>query len=42
MRWSRVRDVVRGFAQLYLIVALSLFVFFAFGFAILRLVSAFT
>ena len=42
VRWSRVRDVVRGFAQLYLIVALSLFVFFAFGFAILRLVSAFT
>lgn len=42
VRWSRVRDVVTGFAQLYLILALSFFVLFGVGFAIVRLVSAFT
>ena len=42
VRWSRVRDAVKGFAQLYLILALSFFVLFGFGFAMVRLISAFT
>ena len=42
VRWSRVREGIRAFAQLYLLVALMLFVFFGFGFAVVRLFSAFT
>lgn len=42
VRWSRVREAARTFAQAYVFLALMFFVVFAVGFVVVRLVSAFT